>query len=248
MNGMSKPTIVLLHGAFQNGYATWHKVMPELDLKGYKVIIVTLPGRDDDGKDPKTLSTEIYRDAVLKKITGETDPVVLVGHSFGGITISNVAEAAPDKIKALVYLSAYLPRDGEALMTLAQTDRDSYLGKPGNLILSPDYALASIQDDQKANIFANDAMATERTEIVASLIPEPAGPQGIPVKLTEANFGRVPKFYVETTQDHCVSPYLQEQMIAHTQLVKVTKIEAGHASYITQPKAVAAAILEAAEY
>ncbi len=247
MNIASKPTIFLLHGAFQNGYSTWRKVMPELDLKGYKVIVVNLPGRDDDGKDPKTLSTEIYRDTVLQAIEGETAPVVLVGHSFGGITISNVAEAAPDKIKALVYLSAYLPRDGESLMTLAQTDRDSDLGKPGNLILSPDYALASIQEEQKANIFANDAIAFDRVEIVESLIPEPAGPQGIPVKLTEANFGRVPKFYIETTEDHCVSPYLQEQMISHIQLVKVTKLEAGHASYITQPKAVAAAILEAVE-
>jgi pimeloyl-ACP methyl ester carboxylesterase len=248
MNMTSKPTIVLLHGAFQNGYSTWHKVMPELCLKGCKVIVVTLPGRDKDGKDPKMLSTEIYHDTVLKAIEGETAPVVLVGHSFGGISISNVTEAAPDKIKALVYLSAYLPRDGESLMTLAQTDRDSYLGKPGNLILSPDYALASIQEDQKANIFANDAIAIDKAAIVASLIPELAGPQGIPVKLTEANFGRVPKFYIETTQDHCVSPYLQEQMIAHTQLVKVIKLEAGHASYITQPKVVAAAILEAAEY
>jgi len=242
-----KPTIVLLHGAFQDGNSTWHKVKPELEKHGYKVIVVNLPGRDGDGADPKSLTTDIYRDTVLKAISGETQPVILVGHSFGGITISNVAEAAPDKIKALVYLSAYLPQNGQSLVTLSQTDRDSYLGKPGNLVLSADYSVASIKGDQKAEIFGNDATGADKDAIAASLIPEPAAAQGMPVKLTDANFGRVPKYYIETTQDRTVSPFLQEQMISHSKLVKVTKIEAGHASYITQPGAVAAAIIEAAK-
>jgi pimeloyl-ACP methyl ester carboxylesterase len=244
----SKPTIVLLHGAFQNGSSTWRKVKPELEKHGFKVIVVNLPGRDGDGVDPKSLTTDIYRDAVLKATSGESDPVILVGHSFGGITISNVAEAAPDKIKALVYLSAYLPQDGQSLMTLAQMDRDSYLGKPGNLVVAGDYSVASIKEDQKAEIFGNDATGADRDAIAASLIPEPAAAQGMPVKLTDANFGRVPKYYIETTEDRTVSPFLQEQMMSHTKLVKVTKIDAGHASYITQPAAVAAAIMEAAKH
>jgi pimeloyl-ACP methyl ester carboxylesterase len=244
--GKSKPTIVLVHGAFQDGQNTWARVRPLLETDGYKVIVVTLPGRDNDGSDPKTLTTDLFRDTVLKAIANETAPVVLVGHSFGGITISNVAEAAPDKIKSLVYLSAYLPQDGQSLMDLAKTDRDSHMGKPGNLVLAPDYSTASIYPDARADIFANDANDADRTVIVNSLIPEAAAPQGMPVKLTSANWGRVPKFYLETTQDHCVSPYLQEQMISHAKLVKVTKIDAGHASYITKPKDVVAGIEYAA--
>ena len=240
-------TIILLHGAFQDG-STWKKVEPLLTAAGYKVVVINLPGRAGDGADPKTLTTDTYRDAVLKAVKAETNPVILVGHSFGGITITNVAEAAPDRIKALVYLSAYLPQDGQSLMALATTDRDSFLGKPGNLMLTPDYSVASIKDDQKAEIFANDANDSDREQIVASLIPEAGGPQGMPVRVTDANFGRVPKFYIETTQDHCVSPYLQEQMMSKAKLVKVFKIDAGHASYITQPKAVADAILQAAQH
>jgi len=244
----SKPTIVLVHGAFQTGESTWRKVKPELEANGYKVIVVNLPGRNGDGADPKTLTTEVYRDVVLKAMETEKAPVVLVGHSFGGITISNVAEAAPEKIKALVYLSAYLPQDGQSLMSLAQTDRDSYLAKPGNLVLAPDYSTASIKDEQKAEIFGNDATGEDRDAIAASLIAEPAAAQGMPAHLTEARFGKVPKYYIETTQDRTVSPFLQEQMIGHAKLVKVTKINAGHAAYITQPNAVAAAIIEATKH
>jgi pimeloyl-ACP methyl ester carboxylesterase len=243
-----KSTIVLLHGAFQDGHSTWHKVQPELEAHGHKVVVINLPGRGGDGVDPHTLTSDIYRDTVLKAIREEAAPVVLVGHSFGGITISNVAEAAPDKIQALVYLSAYLPQDGQSLMTLAMMDRDSYLAKPGNLVLTADYSVASIKDDQKAAIFGNDASGAEQEAIVASLIPEPGAPQGMPVKLTAENFGRVPKFYIETLRDNCVSPYLQEMMMSHVELRKVTQIDAGHASYITQPHAVAAAILDACHH
>ena len=238
-------TIVLLHGAFQDGESTWKRVAPELESAGHKVIVVNLPGRDSDGVDPRSLTTQIYRDAVLKAMSSETDPVVLVGHSFGGITISNVAEAAPDRIKILVYLAAYLPKDGQSLIDLAMTDKDSYLAKPGNLEFAPDFSVASIKDDQKGDIFANDATPTDRDSIVSSLIPESAAPQQMRVTLTAENFGRVPKYYIQTTQDHCVSPFLQAQMIADVELVKLKKIDAGHAAYITQPKAVVEAILDA---
>lgn len=64
--------------------------------------------------------------------------------------------------------------------------------------------------------------------------------------MTSANFGRVPKYYIETLRDHAVTPGLQEQMIAHGDVKKVIKIDAGHASYVTKPHEVAAAIEYAA--
>ena len=198
-------TIVLLHGAFQDGESTWKRVAPELESAGHKVIVVNLPGRDSDGVDPRSLTTQIYRDAVLKAMSS----------------------------------------DGQSLIDLAMTDKDSYLAKPGNLEFAPDFSVASIKDDQKGDIFANDATPTDRDSIVSSLIPESAAPQQMRVTLTAENFGRVPKYYIQTTQDHCVSPFLQAQMIADVELVKLKKIDAGHAAYITQPKAVVEAILDA---
>lgn len=61
------------------------------------------------------MSLDLYRDTVLKALAGTTRPAVLAGRSFGGITISAVAEAAPEKVETLVYVAAYLPRDGESL-------------------------------------------------------------------------------------------------------------------------------------
>jgi len=122
-----KPTIVLVHGAFEDA-SVWTQTQTQLKADGYKVLAVNLPGHPSNPLSPDKASLEVYRDAVLKVIDTEMAPVVLVGHSFGGITISAVGEARPEKIKSLVYLAAYLPADGQSLLSLANTDRDSKMG------------------------------------------------------------------------------------------------------------------------
>jgi alpha-beta hydrolase superfamily lysophospholipase len=74
-----------------------------LQADGYHVINVDLPGRPSNPIAPNLVSVDVYRDTVLKAISGETRPVVLVGHSFGGIPLSTVGEATPAKVKTLVY-------------------------------------------------------------------------------------------------------------------------------------------------
>ncbi len=68
---------------------------------------------------------ETYRDTVVKVIDQQQQPVILVGHSFGGMVISSVAEAVPDKIQMLVYLAAYVPQSGDNLLTLSSLDHYS---------------------------------------------------------------------------------------------------------------------------
>ena len=243
-NAASKPTIVLVHGAFQDGKNTWSRVKPLLEKSGYHVVVVNLPGRDGESSDPSKLSTDIYRDKIRAVVDAQKGPVVLVGHSFGGIQISNVAEAEPKKIAKLVYLSAYLPKDGDSLDSLSKTDGESLLGKPGNFVVAPDYKYASINPDNAADIFGNDASGADRDLIAKGVIAEPLPPLGMPAHLTDANFGSVPKFYIKTSQDHTVGPALQDRMLTgRATLIKT--IDAGHASYITQPQAVADGIIAA---
>jgi pimeloyl-ACP methyl ester carboxylesterase len=242
----TKPTIVLLHGAFQTEQG-WGFVKGRLEAHGYSVVAIRLPGRGDDATPIDQITMDLYRTKVLEAIDALPGPVVLVGHSFGGMVISTVAEAEPEKIKSLVYLSAYLPKSGQSLDTLAHTDPDSILSKPGNFIVSDDHKYASIKDDAKADTFANDADEAGKKLIVASIIKEPLAPLGTPVTLTDEKFGKVKKFYIFTTEDQAVSPSLQARMLEATPVYKVIKIKAGHASFVTDPDDVTAAIIEAAQ-
>ena len=245
-SAQTKPTIVLVHGAFQTEQG-WGFVKGRLEAHGYSVVAIRLPGRGDDATPIDQITLDLYRAKVSEAINAQTAPVVLVGHSFGGIVISAVAEAEPDKIKSLVYLSAYLPKSGQSLDSLAHTDADSVLAKPGNFIVSDDHKYASVKDEAKADAFANDADAEGRKLIVASMIKEPLAPLATPVTLTDEKFGKVKKFYISTTEDQAVSPSLQARMLEATPVDKVIKIKAGHASFVTDPDEVTAAIIEAAK-
>ena len=106
-------------------------------------------------------------------------------------------------------------------------------------MFSSNMLTASIDDDAKAEIFANDAEGAQRDAIVASLIREPAAPLDDPVTLTPERFGKVEKHFIKTLRDNVVSPELQDEVIATTNIVKVYELDTGHAPYVTQPEKLA---------
>lgn len=115
---------VLVHGAFQDS-SSWANVAPLLEAAGHTVISVDLPGHGADETPLNEITLASYRDAIIAAIETQDQPVVLVGHSFGGFTISNVAEAIPERVAKLVYVAAYLPRSGDSLVTLSGLDHNN---------------------------------------------------------------------------------------------------------------------------
>jgi pimeloyl-ACP methyl ester carboxylesterase len=239
------PTIVLLHGAFEDA-SVWKEVQTHLKEAGYHSIAVDLPGRPSNPMDAKATSLDLYRDTVLRATEKEKSPVVLVGHSFGGVTISVVAEAAPEKIRSLIYVAAYLPLDGESLLSLAQMDKTSQV-KQTDFIVNQEKLIASIAHDRRAFLFANDCTKAVREAIPDTLLDEPVIAQGTPVKLTESKYGKVPRCYIHTTKDHVISFPFQEEMVSRAKVAKSVKLDCGHTPFLSQPKKLAEAIAELAK-
>src|SRR5438045_8597130 len=96
-------TFVLVHGAWQGPYV-WNDVKALLESKRQKVIVVELPAHGDDFTAPAAVTINAYRDEVLRAINKTSGKVILVGHSMGGVVVSAVAEAIPDRIQKLVYV------------------------------------------------------------------------------------------------------------------------------------------------
>ncbi|MEM9042064.1 MAG: alpha/beta fold hydrolase [Actinomycetota bacterium] len=223
------PPIVLVHGAWQDG-SSWSRVQEALEADGRTVSVVSLPGRNGDGG-AQTLTG--YRDTVIAEVETYDDPVILMGHSFGGMTISNVAEAVPDQVDTLVYLAAYLPTDGDSLAALAEQDQTSVLSADGNLVISGDPPVASVPRESFAGIFCPDCDPADVDAVTASAVDEPAGPLLEPISLTEESFGAVPRVYISTAQDIVVGPDLQALMIVRTPIDEVFTLDTGHAPYVT---------------
>lgn len=239
-----KPAIALVHGAFEDAHI-WDAVSAKLQANGYRVINVDLPGRPSAPMASNLVSNELYRDTVLKAIKGESKPVVLVGHSFGGIAVSTVAEAAPTKIKTAVYLAAYLPQDGDSMLSLAKEDRDSKAGPA--LMIDETKGMISVKYSARADLFANGAPEGLRKMLPDLIIDEPLGPIATPVKLTAERFGKVDKVYIHTAQDQVVSPYLQQKMVVATPVRMEFTLNTGHTPFLTDVAGLVSAIEQSAK-
>jgi pimeloyl-ACP methyl ester carboxylesterase len=239
-----KPEIVLVHGAWEEANI-WQAITPLLKEDGYRVVTVTLPGRPSSPLSPDKVSLDLYRDTILSAIGNPARPVVLVGHSFGGITISMAAEAAPQKIKTLVYVAAYLPKDGQSLLELGNSDKDSKIGP--HLQIMKEKGIIAVEKSARADLFCLDCNDQFRAAIPNLIVDEPLAPLATPVHLTADRFGTVDKVYIHTAKDQVVSPSLQAIMVAATPVREEVTIDTGHTPFLTDPHGLARDIEMATE-
>jgi pimeloyl-ACP methyl ester carboxylesterase len=229
-------SFVLVHGAFQDGRA-WAAVEERLEAQGHAVTVVDLPGRNATGPAAQAVTFGDYVATVRAAVEAAPEPVILVGHSFGGMTISRVAEEAPDRVARLVYVAAYVPVSGESMQALAESDHDNGFTAE-SFVVAADYASASILAADQVGIFLNDGMPDQQAALGPAMLNEPLGPIGTPVELGAA-FAGVPKADIRTLRDRAVSPELQTRMIERGGIAEVSDIDAGHLPFVTRPDEVA---------
>jgi pimeloyl-ACP methyl ester carboxylesterase len=222
-----KPTIVLVHGAFADA-SSFQYLIPLLQNDGYNVVAVQNPlsSLQDDIATTKRL------------IDAQKGPVVVVGHSYGGVVISGAASGNPN-VKALVYLAAFAPEANEPIGPL----NDKY---PTNLgkALRPDAAgFLYIACDQVHDIFAADLPESAARVVCATQKPVHNSVFG--ATITSPAWKTIPSWYLVSRQDHALNPDLErfyaKRMGAHT-----SEINASHVAFISHPKVVARLIEQAA--
>ena len=226
-------TFVLVHGAWQAPYA-WKAVQQQLVELGHKVVIIELPGHGSDQTPAAATSIDGYSQKVIDAIRAIEEKVILVGHSMGGLVVSEVTEKLPEKIEKLVYIAAYVPANGQSLMELSMMDKQSLL--PASLLPSQDQLTLDIKKENLFNIFCQDATAKEQEMVLANYRPEPAIPFTNKVAVTDQNFGKVDKYYIRTINDHAVGLNLQNQMIETAGIKHVFSLHTGHCPFISQPE------------
>lgn len=241
MEKTTSQTYVLVHGAWQAPYV-WDTVSTNLQKEGNKVIVVELPGHGADKTPAQNLGLDVYRDKVVEAISEEEGKIILVGHSMGGMVITQVAEEVPHRISKLVYIGAFLPASGQALTDLAFSDPDSQLGPA--LVPSHDQLTLDVKPDSLIYLFINDGSQLAKDQVLANYRAEPAIPFSNKVTLTHENFGAVEKVYIKTLQDIAISQHLQDRMIATAGITSVYSVNTSHSPFLSQPQAVSDLLLE----
>jgi len=224
----SRPTVVLVHGAFADS-SSWNGVTAALLSQGFPVVAVANPLRG-------LKSDAAYVAGVVSSIAGD---VVLVGHSYGGAVITNAASGRSN-VKALVYVAAFAPDANEPIKAVGA----KFPTPPLNAALKPDAAGFLYVDTAKVHdVFAAD-LPREQTRIVAAT-QKPIIGTAFDESNPGAGWKTIPSWYIVAKSDKSINPDA-ERFYAKRANAKTTEIESSHVVFLSHPDEVVSVIVEAA--
>ncbi|MFN8354438.1 MAG: alpha/beta fold hydrolase [Spirosomataceae bacterium] len=238
-------TFILVHGSWHSSW-NWHKVVPILEKQGHKAISIDLPGMGRDKMPIQNVTLEVAVKKLTDVIDGEDGQVILVGHSKNGIIISQAAEYKPQKIEKLIYVAAYLIPNGKTQAEYSAQDTEGVL-KPyvtrypetNSHTLKPVIYKEGLYHDCDDDI----------TEMAKCILSNESVATGItPLQLTETNYGIVPRYYIECTEDKAVTPFIQQKMYTETPCKKVYQMKTSHSPFFSKPKELCSILTEIAAY
>jgi pimeloyl-ACP methyl ester carboxylesterase len=219
--------VLLVHGGFVDG-SGWRGVYELLKADGFNVRIVQNP--------TITLAGDVATTTQL--IEAEDGPVVLVGHSYGGVVVTEAG--THDQVETLVYIAAFAPDKGESVSSLIA---DPPPGAPVPPILPPQDGFLFLDREQFAASFAADVSAKEAAFMADSQVPW--GIEALGGTVADPAWRNKPSWYLVASDDHMIPPPAQRFM-AERAGARVTEVSGSHSVYISQPQVVAKLIKKAA--
>ena len=231
-------TYLFVHGTNHGGWA-WKKVVPLVQARGYRVLAIDLPGHGDDHTPPEKVTLDDYVQKLVDIAIAQLGPVILVGHSSGGVTIAQAAERlGVARVEKLIFLDAFLPKNGESVFSLAAKFLPpSETGEPtfeDSFIFDQNGATFTLDTAQVAHFLYHDCSAMDISFAKANLGKQPVAPFATPVQVTDAVYGAIPKYYIICSQARNGN---MSQMAENLTVKKTVTLPTGHSPFFSQPEA-----------
>jgi pimeloyl-ACP methyl ester carboxylesterase len=234
-------TFVLVHGAWHGAWC-WREVRPLLEDQGHRVLTPDLPGHGDDRAPVEEMTLESYARRVQQSVEAAPEPVVLVGHSMGGVAVTQAAEYVPDRIDRLVYLTAFLPGDGQSLPDIAGSFEGGDDVTP-NLVVDEQAGTAVVAEHMRSQLFYGECSEEDAEFCLARLVPESLAAIATPVHITADRAARLPRAYIECLRDGAIPIALQRMMQRSRPCDPVLQIDTDHSPFFSRPSELAAHLL-----
>jgi pimeloyl-ACP methyl ester carboxylesterase len=239
---------VLIHGSWHGGWC-FDEVTRRLEGAGHTVLAPTLPGMGGDEADLRAVTLQGWADFAVelcRSLKAELDgaPLVLAGHSRGGLVVSQAAETDPAAMDALVYICAMMLPDGVSRAEFKKLEEpmpafDALITLVGN-------GAGTVVNAARAGpVFAQLSPPDLVAATLRRLLAEPHAPRSTPLRLSSGRLGSLPRTYVETLHDRTIPISSQRRMQDLSPGARVVTLDADHSPYLSAPDDLAAALIAA---
>ncbi|MGD9861845.1 MAG: alpha/beta fold hydrolase [Pseudodonghicola sp.] len=224
---------LLIHGSCHGAWC-WRDLIPQLTALGHSARAIDLPGHGDDPTPLAEATLEGCRDAILAASGPQT---IVLGHSWGGYPISAAAEAAPEKMRGLIYLCAYVPISGLSMVEMRKRAARQPL-MPA-VRRSEDGLSFDFDPAQVPELFYHDCPQAAVAYAMPRLCPQATRPQATPLEVT-GRWQGVPKAYIRCSEDRAIPPEYQAEMVQDWPRDRVFTLPTSHSPFFSDPAGLAA--------
>lgn len=237
---------VLVHGAFCGAWI-WGPLVDRLKAAGHSVDAFDLPGLGEDHTPVSKVTLNGCAARLCEVLANSSEPAVVVGHSMGGIVATQGASRCPDRVVTLVYLAAFLPKDGQSLLELTKLPEGAGDQVQANIVIEGEPPVALMPDAASRRALYGCCTDDAAAWAIARHRPQPVAPFAMPVSIAPGALDGIHRYYVLCAQDRAIPPALQRRMIAENPCSQVIE-RIDHTPQLSMTNEVAMALEEFAKH
>jgi pimeloyl-ACP methyl ester carboxylesterase len=232
---------VLVHGAFAGAWI-WVPLMDRLKAAGHSVEAFDLPGLGDDRTPASEITLDTCAARLCEVLEKSSERAIVAGNSMGGIIATQGAARCPDHVAALVYVAAFVPKDGQSLLDLTRLPEGADDQVQANIVIEGEPPLATMPAGASRQALYGSCTEDVAAWAIARQRPQPVAPFATPVSIPPGALDWISRYYVLCARDRAIPPALQRRMIAENPCDGVVELDTDHTPQLSMTDELAKAL------
>jgi pimeloyl-ACP methyl ester carboxylesterase len=232
---------VLVHGAFAGAWI-WGPLIDRLKATGHSVEVFDLPASGDDHTPASEVTLHACATRLCEVLASSSEPAIVAGNSMGGIVATQGAARCPSRVRALIYVTAFLPKNGQSLLDLTQLPEGAGDQVQANITIDGDPPIATMPDAASRQALYGACTDDVASWAVARQRPQPVAPFVTPVSIPLGALDNIKRYYVVCTRDRAIPLPLQRRMIAENACADVVELDTDHTPQLSMTDELAKAL------
>src|SRR5215467_2643091 len=238
---------VLVHGAFVGGWI-WGPLIDRLKAAGHSAEAFDLPGLGDDRTPVSEVTLDACAARLCEVLAAKPEPAIVAGNSMGGVIATQGAARCPERVAALVYVAAFVPKDGQSLLDLTRLPEGADDQVQANIVIEGEPPVAVMPAAASRQALYGSCSEDVADWAIARQRPQPVAPFVTPVSIPAGALDGIRRYYVLCARDRAIPPALQRRMIAENPFAEVIELDTDHTPHLSMTNKLAEALVRFAAH